>query len=308
MTEIEDIAILPASYHSTQQLQHVLERAQNNSAVYPPAEMFELVEQLSIHGLVDDFDGFVAARKQQITRSNALARYVGHYRDFLSSCEKSLGQGFSKRLRRNLLAEVPQLVKRGGRGDRLLIVVPTFYNNVMLSIPLLDAFLDHLKIDTLFLKATHTRFPYYDGVFGFGTTKEWATATIGEFCTSRNYSEVDLVGASSGGFFAMWLGAQIEARKVCVFGSDIVPTMRSKHLNRQDIARSVEEDSIGDLADLSKIGAIHAYSGNLRSRDVECLTYLEQFPNVTSKIEVGVDHLVLLNLLSRGYSFPELAL
>jgi len=307
MSEIEVIAFHPPAYHSPRQLKSVIERAAADAAEPTTEEMFELVEQLSIHGLSDEYRAFMIARKPQIVRRNALARYAIHYQSFLNSCEGMLGKGFSQRLNRDLLTEVPQLIKRGRHSDRLLIVVPTYYNNVMMSLPLLDAFLERLGIDTLYLKATHASFPFYDGLYGFGSTRMRTADVLRDFCSSRGYTRVDLIGASSGGFFALWLGAQLGAGKVCVYGSDIMPTMRSKHLSREHIARSIDEEAIGEHADLSKIGEIHAYSGNMRSRDVECVTYLEQFPNVKTTVEIGVDHLVLLSLISRGYEFTDLS-
>ncbi len=305
MANIEDIAFQPAAYHSPRQLQHVLTRAADHNATYSPEVLFELIEQLAIHGLVNEFDEFATSREQQLARSKALMRHAFHYRNFLSDCEKLIGKDFSAKLEFDLLNEVPQLVARGEKSERLLIVVPTFYNNAMLSMPLLNAILDPLKIDTLFLKATHATLPYYDGFYGFGHTRDKSAEVIGAFCASRGYTEVNIIGASSGGFLALWLGAALGARRVCVYGSDIRPTMQSKHLSRPHIARSVGEKEIGELSDLSRIGTIHAFAGNMRSRDVECLTYLERYPNVTTELEIGVGHLVLLKLISKGYDFPE---
>ena len=239
-------------------------------------------------------------------KSKALSRQVFFYKRFLSDCQLVVGDDFPRKLELRLLDEVPQLITRNEKMDHLLIVVPTFYNNVMLSYPLLNAFLDPLGIDTLFLKSTHATLPFYDGLFGFGHTKELAAEVIGGFCVSRGYTNVSLIGASSGGVFALWLGAKLRARRVCIFGSDIKPTMYSKNLSRPHIARSVGEKDIGELADLSNIGVIKAYAGNMRSKDVECLTYLEQYPNVTTELLGGIGHLVLIAMISRGYDFSEL--
>lgn len=307
MNIIEHAGSQMPAYHSHRQLESVTARALDASAAYSPAETFELVEQIAVHGLTTEFDAFTRARKSQIMRSRSLGRYVMQYKRFLDRCKATLGQDFSASLQSELLSDAPQLIRRERDATRLLIVVPTFYNNVMMSLPLLDKFLEPHGIDTLYLKATHSAFPYYTGLFGFGHNRDMVIKTLTDFINSRGYKRVDLIGASSGGFFALWLGAQFSARKVCVYGSDITPTMRSKHLARSNIARSMAEDPIGELCDLSAIERIYAFSGNLRSRDVECLTYLEQFANVEPHLEMAADHLVLLNMIMKGYDFAELA-
>lgn len=106
---------------------------------------------------------------------------------------------------------------------------------------------------------------------------------------------------------ALWLGAKLGADTVCVYGADTKPTMRSKLLSPKHLSRMATEEEIVDMIDLGSIGRIHVYAGSLRSRDVECLTLLEGLDNVEGHLVPGVGHMVLIQLMSKGYGFENIA-
>ncbi|MFT7252756.1 MAG: hypothetical protein ACI9LZ_003667 [Glaciecola sp.] len=307
MSHIEDLYFVDPTYQTQQQAAQLIADVGALTKAPTPERFHFFVEQLAIYGMSEQLEHLCAVSADVLTASRALRQFADQYRRFLDQCAKHLGSDFHSRTNLRLLSDVPQLVRRGQASDCLIIVVPTLYNNAMISLPLLDLFLEALGLDALYLKATHSKIGHYDGFYGFGSDADEVAEGLATFAKARGYGRVSLLGASSGGFSALWLGAKLEAERVCVYGSDITPTMRSKLLSHKRLIRQSTEADITMLADLDRIGHIHAYAGSLRSRDMECLTQLEGRENVTGRMVMGVGHMVLMKLISEGYRFEELA-
>lgn len=295
------------AYHSLRQFARLQDEAAALVAPPSPEDFYFYVEQFAIHGMHEPFAKLRVVSKPAMAKSSALTKYYLNYKALLDRNETVLGADYPTRLNHELLGDAPHLVQRGeAPTKRLVIVVPTYYNNAMVGFPILDAHLERLGVDTLYLKATQSQISYYNGFFGFGSNADAVAKCIEKLCEKHGYESVSLLGASSGGFMALWLGAKLKAARVCVFGSDTKPTMRSKLLSAPNLARMTKEDEITELADLSQIEQIFAYAGSQRSRDVECLTLLEGLPNVVGRMIPGVSHMVLTQLLIMGYDLRDL--
>jgi hypothetical protein len=303
-----DIVNEPRAYHSPRQFKRLGEELEAMTGPPEPKDFHFYVEQFAIHGMSSAFSRLMEVSEGAVNRNRSLGRFAQSYATFLMSSKTALGDAFEERLNRSLLSDAPQLVQRGDTpSDRLVIVLPTYYNNAMVSFPLLDAYLGTHGHDALYLKATHSQIPFYSGFFGVGSSIDWVNHFLLNLCEQRGYQTLSLIGASSGGFMALWLGAKLGAETVCVYGADTKPTMRSKLLSPKHMSRMATEEEITDMIDLGRIGQIHVYAGNLRSRDVECLTLLEGLDNVEGHLIRGVGHMVLNQLLSKGYGFENIA-
>ena len=307
MPPISDVGYENTAYHSPRQFARLKAEIAALDAPPPPDMFYHYVEQLAIHAMPDAHARLLEVSRPALARSRSLGVNARAYTSLLDRLAQVFGADYPERIDRSLLSDAPQLVTRGDRpGTHLVIVVPTYYNNAMISFPLLDLYLARLGLDALYLKATHSEIAYYDGFFGFGADATEVSGTLSKFVTERGYQKVSLLGASSGGFMALWLGARLGAARVCVYGADTRPTMRSRHLNEGHLARMATEAEITDLADLGRIGRIHAYAGSLRSRDVECLTLLEGLPNVAGRMIPATGHMVLNRMVAEGYDFKDL--
>lgn len=274
---------------------------------FPGPEGFHFyLEQLSQHGLIEEVDHLAQVSSSALKRSLNLSRKLAEHRLMLHSLADRFGPSFQASLNFDLLSPSPQLTRSERGSDTLAIVLPSHANNLMMSFPVVDLYLDQLGFDALYIKSTHCEIAYYEGYFGFGSSLETVADRLTNLIAQGQYKRVCICGASSGGFPALWLGARLKAAQVCVFGADITPTMRTKHLSTKALARHIAEDDITRLADLEAIGHIHAYAGSQRRRDVECLTHLEGRANVTAQLVPGVGHMVLLALIAKGYHFAEL--
>lgn len=306
MARVESVLFELPAYHSPEQYARLTALSESLTAPPPIDELYDIIEQFAIHGMVDAFRNLGEVCAGVLGKSRAARGYMAQYAGYLEGCARTLGPDFADRRNLDLLVPYPQRVIRDTPSRRLVIVVPTYYNNVMISLPMLDLFLDHHGVDALHLKATHAALPYYSGFYGIGSNGNRVAERLKADIATWGYEEVSVVGASSGGFFALWLGAELGAASVVTFGADIRPTTRSRLNTPEDLARMVTEEDIADLVDLSQVGRIHAYAGGNRHRDVECLTYLEGYDNVTARMIAGGGHLVLLDLIREGYAFTDL--
>ena len=309
---------LKAEFHSHQQLQRLL-RVAGDHRKRPLQQKLWLFDQLKLHGAADAalpiLSELLAAKIPE-----TMSKRLKSDERFLLRVQKIFNVERQPKLTEALLSQSDTFIRAKGGSEALLIVLPTVYNNMMISFPLLVAFFMAFgsgKVDLLILKQDISKvLPKH---LGLKANLEALESKLKPIVHGYRGKRIVFMGASSGGFPAGYLAARLGASGAILFGANTdltdgsqLPRRRVRLSEGTDPAREKANREPGNwdlrgVGGISELEFLDLYSGAWDRIDQIHAAHLEGLPNVTVQIVPECFHLCVPGLISVGRFWPSVA-
>jgi hypothetical protein len=137
--------------------------------------------------------------------------------------------------------------------QKLVILFSTMYNNFYLSNAIISLLLKSWGVSVLLVKDA-TRFQYLNGIKGLGSDLFKVGQNLSKFIDQKNFTEVYILGFSSGGYGSLFLSTQIHCDAYLGFSVHTHLANRDefplgKYLT-PEVLRQVSPDSLLNLREL----------------------------------------------------------
>lgn len=301
--------LLKAEFHSPQQLKSLL-RSVCNQRTFNFNQKLWLFDQLKLHGAAKValplLSELLSAKIPEVMKNRLEAD-----RRFLLLVEKIFSLEKEPTLTEALLSQTDTLIRAKEDAKALLVVLPTVYNNMMISFPVLLAFFRAFglgRTDMLVLKAHISQF----GPKGtsLATGLERLESKLRPIICRNRGKRIVFMGASSGGFPAGYLASRLGATGAILFGSSTdlsdkstLPRRRSRLSNGQEVKLWNEDTDranwdLKTKEGISKLEFIDLYCGEWDRIDRLHAAHLHDLPNVKVQIVPETFHHCIISLAS----------
>jgi hypothetical protein len=309
---------LKTEFHSPQQLQRLLQAAGDQRERTLQHKLW-LFDQLKLHGAAHAglpiLSELLAAKAPE-----AMKERLKSDERFLLRVQKILNFARQTNLTEALLSQSDTFICAKGGSEALLVVLPTAYNNIMISFPVLVAFFmafGSAKADLLIVKKNISEvWPTRLGLkAGLEALENKLTPIVHGYRGKR----IVFMGASSGGFPAGYLAARLGVSGAILFGASTdltdgspLPRRRVLFRRRKDTEREKANPEPGNwdlrtVAGISELEFLDLYCGEWDRIDRMHAAHLEGMPNVTVQTVPACFHLCIPGLISAGGFWPSVA-
>lgn len=309
---------LKTEFHSPQQLHLLLSAAANQRAGTFQQKLW-LFDQLKLHG-VAEIALPIGSELLTAKAPEAMKRRLKSDMRFLYRLQKIFNIEQQPKLTEALLSQSDTFIRTKGSSEALLVVLPTAYNNMMISFPVLFAFFRALgsgKADLLILKKDKSK--VWQKGPGFKAELEALERKLEPIVHNYRSKRIVFMGASSGGFPAGYLAARLGATGAILFGAytDLsaespLPRRRYRRFGKQKTEREepTAELSNWDLRTvdgISELEFLDLYCGAWDRIDQIHAAHLNGLANVTVQTVPACGHLCIPGLVSAGRFWPSVA-